>query len=124
MKKQTIHLVAFYYIKPKSHVNTAVAGWMKNPANIRYDEKVEITNGLKSNSNTAKVILDLSNKRIVKNGWQSDTSFDELFKYYFAGYHQYVTQVMTQLDPEYFQSMLDQMQTEWDSTQQTPASAS
>ena len=119
MSNRDIHLVAFYYAKPKNHVNTQIRGWMNNPDNIRYDERVEITRGLKRDSNSAKVILDLSNKRIVRNGWSSGASFNDLFKYYFKGYHQYVTTVMTQLDPEYFNQMLDEMQAELDA--QKPA---
>lgn len=113
MQQKNIYLVAFYFAKPKPHVNTCVSGWMKNPDNIRYDEKVEITNGIRNNASSAKIILDLTNKRVVRNGWNSDVEFNELFKYFFKGYHEYVTKVMTQLDPEYFNSMLDEMQAEW-----------
>lgn len=118
MKQQDIFLVAFYYAKPKPHVNTGQAGWMNNPDNIRYDERVEITRGVKNNANTAKVILNLSQKTVQKNGWGSDATFNELFKYYFAGYHQYITTVMTQLDPEYFGRMVEEMQSELDSETQ------
>jgi hypothetical protein len=52
---------------PKARVNTTVKGWMKDPNNIRYDERIEITRGLKNNSVNAKIILDLHNKKVVKN---------------------------------------------------------
>lgn len=123
MSNRDIHLVAFYYAKPKSHVNTQIRGWMNNPDNIRYDERVEITRGLKRDSNSAKVILNLSDKRVVRNGWNPDTAFNDLFKYYFKGYHQYVTTVMTQLDAEYFNQMLDEMQAEFDAAQTAEAEA-
>lgn len=123
MSNRDIHLVAFYYAKPKSHVNTQIRGWMNNPDNIRYDERVEITRGLKRDSNSAKVILNLSNKQVVRNGWNPDTAFNDLFKYYFKGYHQYVTTVMTQLDAEYFNQMLDEMQAEFDAAQTAEAEA-
>jgi hypothetical protein len=35
-----------------------------------------------------------------------------LFKYFFKGYHSYITEVMTQIDAEYFSQMLDEMQAE------------
>jgi hypothetical protein len=119
MNNRNIHLVAFYYAKPKSHVNTSISGWMNDPENIRYDERVEITRGLKKDSAIAKVILDLSDKRVVRNGWNPEAQFNDLFKYYFKGYHQYVTTVMTQLDSEYFNQMLDEMQAELDASKHT-----
>ena len=85
---------------------------MNNPNNLRYDERVEITRGLKKDSAHSKIILNLSNKTVDKNTWGDNRSFDELFKYFFKGYHQYITQVMTQLDIEYFNKMLDEMQAE------------
>jgi hypothetical protein len=97
---------------PKRHINTSVAGWMKDPNNIRYDERIELTRGLKKNSVDAKILLNLSQKKIEKNGWADDKTFNDLFKYFFKGYHKYVTEVMTQIDAEYFNEMLDEMQAE------------
>jgi len=37
-----------------------------------------------------------------------------MFKYFFKGYHKYITEVMVKLDAEYFNSMLDEMQAELD----------
>ena len=112
---KNIYLVAFYSMKPRPGVNTSKKGWMDDTNNITYDERIEISRGLKRNSNTAKVILDLSNKTVDRNSWGTDRSFDEYFKYYFKGYHKYLTTVMTQLDAEYFNKMLDEMQAELDS---------
>lgn len=113
MKNKNIYLVAFYHMRPRPGVNTARKGWMSDPNNLRYDERVEITRGLKKDTVSAKVILDLSNKQVVKNGFEQEKKeFNEFFKYFFKGYHQYVTQVMTQIDAEYFNQMLDEMQAE------------
>jgi hypothetical protein len=85
---------------------------MKDPNNIRWDESVEITRGLKKNSVNGKILLNLSQKKIEKNGWSDGKEFNELFKYFFKGYHSYITEVMTQIDAEYFSQMLDEMQAE------------
>jgi hypothetical protein len=85
---------------------------MKDPNNIRWDESVEITRGLKKNSVNGKILLNLSQKRIEKNGWADGKEFNDLFKYFFKGYHTYITELMTQLDPEYFSQMLDEMKAE------------
>lgn len=114
MSNKNIYLVAFYSMKPRPGVKTNVKGWMNDAANITYDERIEISRGLKKNSTTAKVVLDLSSKSVHRNSWGTDRSFDEYFKYYFKGYHKYLTTVMTQLDAEYFNKMLDEMQAEID----------
>lgn len=87
---------------------------MDNFDNITYDESIEITRGVKKNSSIAKVILNLSKKSVDRNTWGTARSFDEYFKHYFMGYHKYVTTVMTQLDAEYMNSILDEMQADLD----------
>lgn len=112
MKHKDIYLVAYYSIKPKDHVNTSQAGWMNNPENIRYDERIEITRGVKRNANTAKIVMNLSAKSIEKNTWNNNAEFNLLFKYFFAGYHKYIIQIMTQLDPEYLEQMVNELEAE------------
>jgi hypothetical protein len=63
---------------------------------------------------TAKIIINLSDKKVEQNSFNSNKDFDELFKYFFKGYHKYITEVMTKLDPEYFNQMLDEMQADLD----------
>lgn len=110
-------------MKPRHGVNTSVKGWMDNPNNISWDERVEVTRGLKKDSIQSKVIMDLSNKTVTKNAWSDNKDFNELFKHFFKGYHQYITAVMTKLDPEYFNTMLDEMQSEIDAEKEPEASA-
>ncbi len=116
-KPKGIFLVAQYFAKPKRHVKTQVKGWMDHPDNIQWDEKVEITRGLKTRDLHAQVILDLSNKRVERNTYQTGKSFDEIFKYFFANYSDYITKVMAQLDPAYMTSVLDELQAELDNVQ-------
>lgn len=118
--------MAFYTMKPRRGVKTQKAGWMSNPDNVQYDERVEITRGLKKDAINAKIVLDLGAKTVTRNGWGDNRSFNDLFKYFFKGYHQYVTTVMTQLDPKYFNLMLDEMQAELDAekNQDEPAAES
>ena len=113
-KQQDIYLLAFYHMRPRPGVRTQVKGWMDDLNNITYDENVEITRGKRKHINTAKVVLNLSQKRVEYNGWGTKRSFDEYFKHFFKGYHQYITAVMSQLDVEYFNKMLDEMQVELD----------
>lgn len=114
MANKDINLVAFYYMKPAMGVNTSVKGWQDNPKNIRYDERVEVTRGLKKDTYSAGIILNLSKKTVERNRFGDNRSFDEMFKYFFKGYNRYITQVMVQLDAEYFNRMLDEMQAEFE----------
>ena len=104
--------MAFYTLKPRQGVNTAVKGWMDNKENLEYDERLEITRGLNKKSQLANVILDLSNKTIVRNRFNDSSEFREFFKYYFGGYHKYISTVMKQLDPEYLEEFLKDMEAE------------
>ncbi len=112
MNNKNIYLVAFYSMKPRPGVKTNVKGWMKDTANLQYDEKVEITRGLKSGANVAKIVLDLSTKTVTRNNFNQDKDFKKLFKYFFGGYHNYITAVMKQLDPDYLTSVLDELEAE------------
>ena len=112
MKHKDIYLVAFYSIKPKDHVNTSVKGWINDPDNISYDENIEITRGVKKNAGVAKVVLNLSAKKVERNTWKNDADFDLLFKYFFASYHKYIIQVMTQLDPDYLEQIVNDLEAE------------
>lgn len=119
MASNKIYLVSFYGLKPKPGVKTSVKGWMDNPDNLQYDEKVEITRGIKKSAATAKIVLNLSTKTVERNGFNSDRDFKTLFKYFFGGYHKYITEVMTQLDPTYLASILDELQAEMEAEMKT-----
>lgn len=110
--KHNIYLVAHYSMKPRPGVNTSVKGWMENQENLQYDEKVEITRGLKKDSNNAKIILNFSTKSVDRNSFNQDRDFKKLFKYFFGGYHQYMTAVMKQLDPTFMDEIVAELEEE------------
>lgn len=115
MKKQSIYLIANYTAKPKNPAKTHIKGYMKDPANVRYDEQVHISTRLRPKDITsAKIIMNLSDKVIQVNNFNENKDFNQLFKYFFKGYHKYITDIMVQLDAEYFSSMLDELQAEVD----------
>lgn len=113
-KNKNIFLVAQYFMKPQAHVNTCQKGWKNNPENIRWDEHMLITHGLKSKDSHAQVILNLSLKSVVRNTFVQGKTFDELFVYYMQGYSKYIVPVMTQLDESYMQQLVQQLSTELD----------
>lgn len=100
MKQMTksIYLIAYYNLKPRQHVNTSQVDWMKNPQNYSYDERVEFSPKIKNRDYTdSGVILDLGNRKIVKNQWANGKDFDDLFFHYYKGYREYLDPVMTKL---------------------------
>jgi len=109
-KDTSIYIVAKYFQKPKDHVNTSKAGWMKDPNNIRYDEQVAITKGLGKKDIQAHVIVNLSQKKVERNTLNNNKDFDLLFQYFFTNYSKYITEVMGKLDPGYLQNMVDIME--------------
>ncbi|CAB4133596.1 hypothetical protein UFOVP257_318 [uncultured Caudovirales phage] len=115
MKKRSIYLVAHYVTKPRDPKKTHIPGYMKDPANHQYDEQVQVSTRLrKQDITSAKVIMNLSEKVVEQNSFNNNKDFNDLFKYFFKGYHKYITDVMVQLDAEYFDKMLDEMQAEVD----------
>ena len=113
MKTKSIYLVAHYVTRPKNPKMTHIPGYMKDPANHQYDEQVQVSTRLRPKDITgAKIIMNLSEKQVQTNSFNGNKNFNELFKYFFKGYHKYITDVMVQLDAEYFNKMLDEMQTE------------
>ena len=102
MKIKDIHLLAYYVAKPRNPKMTHIKGYMTNPDNITYDERIKFTKGLNPKEQSyAKVVLNLNQKKVIKNSWNTDRSFDEYFKYFLEAYPQYVMNVMGQLDMEY-----------------------
>jgi hypothetical protein len=99
-------------MKPRPGVNTSRKGWMDNRDNIQYDEHIEITRGIKRSSDTAKIILNLSDKTVIRNTFGTDREFKEFFKYYFGGYHEYLITVMRQLDQVWLEAMVSETEAE------------
>lgn len=108
MKIKDLHLIAFHVAKPRSGVQTQVAGWNKNPNNIQYDERIEFTRGLSSKDQQyASIVLNLNKKIVVQNRYNTEQrDFDALFKYFLEGYTEYVAQAMAELDLDYLKQFI------------------
>lgn len=110
MKDTDVYIVAWYYKKPKEHVNTSKKGWMDNPDNIRWDERVGITRGVKGKDQQATVIVNLTKKQVTRNALNGNKDFDQIFQYYFTGYSKYITEIMDKLHPGYLEYMVNTME--------------
>ena len=118
---KSIYLVAHYVTKPKNPKMTHIPGYMKDPANHQYDEQVAIQSRLKPNDVNAKIVMNLVTKKVETNRFNNNKDFNELFKYFFKGYHKYVTEIVSKLDPVYFDQMLNEMQAELDAAKNEEA---
>jgi hypothetical protein len=108
MKTKDLHLIAFYTIRPRDPKKTHVKGYMRDPANHQYDERIEFTRGLSSKDQQyAGVVLNLNQKTVVYNKYNAyNSEFDTLFKYFLEAYPKYVIQVMAQLDMPYLEQFI------------------
>jgi len=98
LSSKNIYLVAYYSAKPKDPKLTKIAGYMKDPANFEYDESINITRGLKTkDQNLARVILNLTNKTVVKNSFNENKDFATLLTHYQEGYPKYINPLIAQL---------------------------
>jgi len=96
-KQKSAFLIAQYFAKPRHPEQTYRSGYMKDESNISWDETVNITSGLKDKDLTSAVILDISNKKVVKNNFNTDKDFDELFDYYFNAQPQEITHALAKV---------------------------
>jgi hypothetical protein len=97
---KSLYVVASYAKKPRNPKLTAKPGYMANETNIAYDEKVQIVAKVKSKDLTmCQVILDMGAKKVIKNSFRSEKSYDELIKYYTDNYDQYFRNTLGQLIP-------------------------
>lgn len=98
MKQKSVYLIAKYSAKPRKKHATAQAGYMKNPANIQWDEQVIITLGLKNKDFlSARVVLNISAQSIVRNSFQNDKTFEEFFQYFYNANPQEISRGLQQV---------------------------
>jgi hypothetical protein len=82
--------MATYMGRPKNPRQTAKAGYISNPENIEYDEHISMSRGLKDKFMSNHVILDLTEQKIVKNSFNSNRNFEEVFAHFMQNYEQHI----------------------------------
>lgn len=110
---KNLFVIAQYTRKPKNKNLTHKKGYFDDENNISYDEKVQIATKVRnSDLSMCQVILDMKNKKIVKNSFQSGKSYDELIKYYTENYEDYFSQTLKKLIPNVEAEPVPTVQTE------------
>lgn len=94
-RPKSIYVFAQYYAKPKNPKMTRVAGYMSDPNNIVWDERIDVTHGLKDRDRiAAKVIINISEQTVVRDGFNSGKSFEELFQYFYESNPKEISQAI------------------------------
>jgi hypothetical protein len=93
-----IYLVAQYVASPKDPTQTAQSGYITNPDNIEWDERIYITRGLRDKDAKMNVILNLTEQKIVKNSFNTDKTFEEVFTHFYEGYAEYIDDSVNKLN--------------------------
>jgi len=96
---KNLYLVAYYFKKPHSpRVRTNVAGWQQVSGSTVFDEQVQLTNRLRNRDLTmAAVILDLIEQKVIRNGYHSQGSYQQLYDYYYKEYAKELDQISSQI---------------------------
>lgn len=85
MKAKDIYLVAKYSAHPRKKHSTNIPGYMKDPGNVKWNEEILITYGLKDKDFlSAKIVLNINKRKVERNSFQNGKTFDELFDYFYS----------------------------------------
>lgn len=104
-------LVATYVMKPRNPNRTKEKGYMKDPANIQYDEQLYVVRKLNKKDQTyGKIIIDFAQKKIVRNGFNPELSYKDLVKYFYTNYENYLKPVLQGMDPETYNELTNASQ--------------
>ena len=88
--KNDLYLIANYTARPRDPRKTKIAGYMKDPANIVYDESVAFSVGLKNKDVNAGVVINLTKHQIIRNRFNPGATFEDVVKYYCEAYPDYM----------------------------------
>ncbi len=88
MKK--LYMIAQYFQVPKNPRRTFTKEYGKDPNNLAFNESVIISRSVKNRDlSSANVILNITDKKVVKCNLRRDASYDDLYRYYKNNYPQY-----------------------------------
>ena len=90
--------MAQYVAKPKDPKQSSQPGYMSNPDNIQWDERMYVSQGLRKKDQQMNVILDLTEEKIIKNSFNSGKSFEDIFKYFYENYGDYINDSVNKIN--------------------------
>jgi hypothetical protein len=95
MRIKPVYLVAKYYAKPRNPSQTFRAGYLSDEKNVQFDEAVDIVTHLKPKDlSTARIILNITEQKVLKDGFSNGQSFMELFQYFYTNSPQEISRAL------------------------------
>lgn len=96
-----MYITGTYFKRPKDPKRTREKGYMLSDQNFSYDESLNICTKLKTKDlSSCQVILDLSNRKVIKNSFNNNFDFESLLLYYQEGYPNYVNPILAKIYKE------------------------
>ena len=96
-KPKSVFVCAQYFAKPRNPKMTRVPGYFTNDENVVWDERVDVTYGLKDKDLLAsKVVINISEQTVVRDSFNSGKGFYELFSYFYDANPQQITKAIQQ----------------------------
>ena len=96
MKKKHRYVFATYYAKPKDPSKSHIKGYMTNPDNVRYDEAVGFSVGLKTRDYNNNIIIDIDGQKVVKNTMNENSDWAQLMDYFLRNYEKELLKFLAQ----------------------------
>ncbi len=93
MKKHR-YIFAKYLAKPRDPTKTHIKGYMTDPKNVRYDELVGFSVGLKNKDYDNQIILDIDGQKVVKNTMNENNDWSQLMNYFMGAYEKQLLDFM------------------------------
>lgn len=95
MKKKHRYLFASYIQKPRDPTKTHIKGYVKDPANMRWDEAVGFSVGLKHKDEIrSQIILDIDGQKVLKNMMSDNKDWAQLMNYFLGAYEKQLLDFM------------------------------
>jgi len=90
--------LAYYVSRPKDPKMTRIAGYSNQPNNMDYEESINITRGLRDRDLiSASVVLNLSQKTVVRNGFNSNRDFPSWLAHFQESYPEHINPIIAEL---------------------------
>jgi hypothetical protein len=84
--KKHRYIFAKYFAKPRDPHKTHIKGYMADPNNVRYDESVGFSVGLKKKDWDNNIIIDIDGQKVVKNSINENGDWTQLMGYFLKNY--------------------------------------
>lgn len=96
-KTKDRYMLVRYLQKPKDPKGSTKAGYMKNPDNVRFDEQVAFSVGIRSRDMVEyQVVLNLDQQKIEKNNLNENYDWNSIWGYFSRNYGSNISRYLNQ----------------------------